>query len=75
MPHDSYGHTLSVGDVVYVPCKVKEIHQIEDYCNVSLVTEKAMYPSSDPTSISLNAQQVEKIFHREIPPAHSKATA
>ena len=72
MPHDAYGHALNVGDVVYIPAKVKEIHQTEEYCNVTLETEKAMYPSSQATAISLNAQQVEKIFNRKIPPAHSK---
>lgn len=71
MPHDNYGYALSVGDIVYVPAKVKEIHQTEEYCNVTLETERPMYPSSHPTAISLNAQQVEKIFSRQIPPAHS----
>lgn len=71
MPHDSYGHTLNVGDVVYVPAKVIEIHQTENYCNVTLATERPMAPSNHLTTINLNAQQVEKIFNRQIPPAHS----
>ena len=75
MPHDAYGNALRVGDIVYVPAKVKEIHDIGDYCNIVLETERSMYPTSQPTILQLNAQQVDKIFNRENPPSHSRRVA
>ena len=71
MPHDAYGHLLNIGDIVYIPAKVKEIHQTEEYCNVSLETERPLFPTSRPYVMVLNAGQVDKILNRQIPPAHS----
>lgn len=36
--HDAKNRELHVGDVVLVPCVVKELTAGEDYCNVQLVT-------------------------------------
>ena len=60
MPHDCDGAKLSVGDIVLVEAKVKEIHQTEDYCNLSLETSHAMFPGNHKTPLSLNGQQVRK---------------
>ena len=75
MPHDAYGHALNIGDVVYIAAKVKEIQQTADYCNVTVETEKGMFPSDTRTTLHLNAHQVEKIFNRQNPPAHTKLEA
>lgn len=59
MPHDKKGKALKVGDVVNVKCKVIHINDGSDYCNVGLQTVEPMFPTSDPSSLSLNAKQVE----------------
>ncbi len=61
MPHDLNGKRLNVGDVVTVRCKVKAIHDTEEYCNVSLETNIAMFPSDTKSALTLNARQVEKV--------------
>lgn len=60
MPHDRDGRLLSVGDTVNVPCRIKEIHNTEEYCNVTLETSQPMYPGNDRSSVVLNAKQVVK---------------
>lgn len=63
MPHDIHGKLLSVGDTVKVLCRVKEIHNTEEYCNVNLETLQPMYPGEHRSGIVLNAKQVEKVEH------------
>jgi hypothetical protein len=72
MPHDAYGHRLEVGDIVYIPAKITEVHATEEYCNITAVTERPMMPGNSPVPICLNAGQVDKIFHRREPPHHSR---
>lgn len=36
--HDAKGRPLKAGDLVLVPCRVKETNATEDYCNVTLET-------------------------------------
>ncbi len=58
MPHDRDGNLLQVGDDVLVPCRIKEIHQAEEYCNVTLITSQPMYPSENLSTLNVNAKQV-----------------
>jgi hypothetical protein len=60
MPHDRDGHALNVGDLVLVPCRVKAIHQTEDYCNVDLEVRARMPPGHSISTLALNAKQVVK---------------
>lgn len=60
MPHDRDGTELRVGHIVMVPARVKEIHQTEDYCNVTLETCQDMYPTRERSILNLNAKQVVK---------------
>lgn len=60
MPHDCDGTKLNIGDIVLIEAVVKEIHQIEDYCNLNLETSLAMPPGNHKTPLSLNALQVHK---------------
>lgn len=59
MPHDRNGKVLQVGDLVMVPCQIKEIHLTEEFCNVTLATSLPMYPSQAPSTLTLNSRQVE----------------
>ena len=58
MPHDRDGRELHVGDAVLVPCRVRQIHITEEFCNVELETSQPMYPGTHRTGITLNAKQV-----------------
>lgn len=58
MPHDQNGHPIIVGDVVFVACKVIEVHESEDYCNLSLQTLEPMFPADNKSILTLNARQV-----------------
>lgn len=58
MPHDIDNKELKVGDIVNIPCKVKAIHQTEEYCNLELETSLGMFPSETKSSITLNSKQV-----------------
>lgn len=60
MPHDARGKLLEVGDEVLIRATVKEVHQGEEYCNVSLETATAMYPGEHRSVLVLNGKQVEK---------------
>lgn len=60
--HDKDGRPLEVGDVVHVPCRIKELGHGADYCNVTLETEERMHPGPNTTTITLNARQVIKAF-------------
>lgn len=61
MPHDIDRGELKVGDRVIVECVVTGISPGPDYCNVVLQTIAPMYPSPNPTGISLNASQVRRV--------------
>ena len=63
MPHDCDGVKLKVGDIVLVEAKIKEIHDTEDYCNLSLETSLRMKPGEHHTPLSLNAGQVRRKSH------------
>lgn len=60
MPHDVNNNELKVGDVVNVQFKIKRIHLSEEFCNVDLESTINMYPSGNPTSISINSRQTER---------------
>lgn len=60
MPHDRDSKLLAVGDMVDIGAKVKEIHQTENHCNVTLETETVMFPGDQRTTILLNAKQVKR---------------
>lgn len=71
MPHDRDGRLLSVGDLVNVPCRVKAIHDTEQFCNVDLETRQPMYPDTYLCMLTLNAKQVVKADPPPEPPAAS----
>jgi hypothetical protein len=60
MPHDAKGQILQPGDLVMVPCRVKAVHQMEDFCNLDLETCATMPPEHKyKTSVSaMNTQMV-----------------
>jgi hypothetical protein len=60
MPHDLKGRVLSVGDTVILRCKVKEIHNTEEYCNATLETLQPMFPGENRTGVTVNTKQTEK---------------
>lgn len=59
MPHDRKGNLLKVGDVVNIPCVVKNIYSGEEYCNVCVETQEPLHPGDKRNEYSLNAKQVE----------------
>lgn len=60
MPHDRDGALLKVGNTVMVPARIKELHDTEEYCNVTLETLHSMHPGDSRSTIVLNAKQVVK---------------
>ena len=70
MPHDRDGALIGEGDLVYVPCFVKNVCTGEDYCNVSLETVERMYPGEYRSAITLNARQVIKAT--DVPPVKAE---
>lgn len=60
MPHDIDGNELKVGDIVYIPVKIKTIELTENYCNVTVETQHRMPPLDSVTTIVLNSKQVMK---------------
>jgi hypothetical protein len=60
MPHDKHGNELKVGDIVYVPARVKVIELTEHYCNVTLETTERMPPHGQVTTLVLNSKQTVK---------------
>ena len=69
MPHDRSGNQLAVGDLVAVPCRVARVTTGEEYCNVDLETVHPMFPTQTPSTVTLNARQVEKQdTHAPAPP-------
>lgn len=61
MPHDAEGNLLQVGDIVNLPCKIKEIYMTEEYCNCSLEMVCPMYPTNRKDSVTVNTRQVKKV--------------
>lgn len=62
MPHDRNGEVLKVGDTVYIPVRVIQVHEDENFCNLNVETLWAM-PGLKPLQCSqftLNTKQVEK---------------
>lgn len=44
-----------------MPCRIKAIHDTEEYCNVDLETTPSMFPGTNRSSIVLNAKQVVRV--------------
>jgi hypothetical protein len=61
MPHDKKGKLVSVGDRVKLELEVVSVAMGEDYCNLTAKTVIPMPPYTDPTTITLNMKQVEKV--------------
>ena len=59
MPHDINGEELKIGDIVNIPCRIKQIHLTGEYCNVTVETCGRMFPSDYRTEFVLNSKQVE----------------
>jgi hypothetical protein len=61
MPHDANGEVVNVSDIVYIPCKVKAVHQSEEFCNLDLEFMYVMPGRSDRDIYSaINTRQVVK---------------
>ena len=60
MPHDLNGQELKVGDLVYVPARIKAIELTEHYCNVTLETSERMPPHDTVSTLVLNSRQTVK---------------
>lgn len=61
MPHDANGELVSVSDIVYIPAKVKAIHNTENYCNLDLEFMYPMPGNGDRQCYSaINTKQVIK---------------
>ena len=61
MPHDLNGKPLREGDEVMVRCRVRNIYEQAELCNVTLETLVAMPgPGGRPSLLTLNAGQLEK---------------
>jgi hypothetical protein len=58
MPHDKNGLPVRIGDLVNVPCTVKDVQPGLEYCNLTLETVEPMFPGKEKSSICLNAKQV-----------------
>jgi len=50
--HDMKMRELKVGDRVLVPCRIKEIHATEDYCNIMLESAAGRRPDGKKETIS-----------------------
>ena len=61
MPHTQDNHIVAVGDVLYLPCRVKNVHAGVEYCNVDVETVYPMPPYDTPTTFSaINTRQFVK---------------
>ena len=62
MPHDYNDNILSVGNIVWIPCRVKAVHLTEDYCNLDLQSMNPMpsYPNQYLNISAINSKQVRK---------------
>lgn len=50
--HDAKGRELKVGDRVLIPCVIKELSPMEDYCNVSVESRIGRRPDGSVERIS-----------------------
>lgn len=50
--HDLNGTELKKGDVVFIPCRIEELHPGDDYCNVTLKSLHGRRPDGNPETIS-----------------------
>lgn len=58
MPHTRDGQLVNVGDVLYLPCKVKSVQTGEEFCNVDVETVYPMPPYDKPSNFSaVNTKQ------------------
>ena len=58
--HDKFGREIKAGDLVLVPCVVRETYQTDEYCNVKVSTTEPMFPGNERTTMTLNTRQVVK---------------
>lgn len=61
MPHDRDGKELKVGDIVHIPCRIKEIHLTEEYCNLNVRSLQKMFPSDNFSDFVINSRQCVKV--------------
>ena len=66
MPHDKNGVLLQPGDLVSLPCLVRDVSPGEEFCNVTLVSQEPMFPGDQLTTIVVNTKQV-KFLDRSVP--------
>lgn len=67
MPHDKHGKVIEVGDEVVIRAKVKQVWPGAETCNLQVETTEKMLPAHDTgSSITLNANQVEKVENAEL---------
>lgn len=73
MPHDKNGRELKEGDIVNMQFKVREVSQLENYCNCSLESVLPLYPGNGSTVLSgVNTRQVE-LFESAVVEENTKA--
>lgn len=74
MPHDKNGQALEVGDEVLIRATVKQIWPAAETCNLQVETTEKMLPDHvEGSSITLNANQVEKTSVAEAAAAEQSA--
>lgn len=62
MPHDKNGQLIEVGDEVVIRCRVKQVWPGAETCNLQVESVEKMLPEHETgSSITLNANQVEKV--------------
>lgn len=49
--HDAHGKPLKKDDLVLVPCRITQLSETEDYCNVTLQTLFGRRPDGNPELI------------------------
>ena len=50
--HDTKGRPLKLGDIVLLPATVVELHESEDYCNVSVQSVYGRRPDGYQETVS-----------------------
>lgn len=56
--HDKSGKPLKIGDLVMVPCRVKDVSPDNEFCNITVETEYAMPGNGTKNVVVLNTKQV-----------------
>ena len=68
MPHTRDGKVIQPGDIIYLPCKVLNVHAAEEFCNVDVETIEVMPGNGYPSRFSaVNTRQF--ISEEGLPPA------